>query len=417
MLRVAVLVDHRPNHPGETGGLAGTWERLSRAAVRCPDLDLTVFFLGDAARCVHRSGNVRHVLLPPVLGTHRFPFFREIPTHTDVAPFHPGLYGRLRGFHILHTTDAFHSFAATAQWRSRMSDIPLTTSVQTDIIGWAQVYTPYVLKRILPFPALSRWLVEESSFLQKLQRSMEGRMAKHFKQCGAVFLSNARDEERARRLAPQARRCHLRRGIDLEAFNPAKRDRRGIAGRFDIPNDRRILLFVGRVDPVKGALVAARAVKRLVEEGREVHLLVVGDGSQRKEVGELLGDRATLTGNLPHEELGEIYAGSDMLVFPSDGEVWPNVVMEAMASGLPVLVCRGSAEHLAGGLEEHGIALSGRDPEEWAQAVASLLDRPKALEKMGMAARAAARAHGITWRDVLLQDLLPVWRSLQSTRP
>jgi glycosyltransferase involved in cell wall biosynthesis len=398
------------------GGLAGTWEQLSRAAAGRADLDLTLFFLGDARRCISKGENVRHVLLPPALGTERLPFLRGIPTNTDLAPLHPSLLPRLKGFHVLHTTDAFHAFAKTALWASRLHALPLVNSVQTDIIGWARIYTPRILQRILPGRGLLRLVLDAYGYLDRQERSMERRFGRYMRACSAAFVSHDRDRERINRLAPSTSVHFLRRGMDLEAFHPRHRDRERLRQRFGVPSGRPLLLFVGRIDPVKGAMVAAEAVRRLVQEGLDVHLLAVGDGAQREDVASLLGDRVTLTGNLPHGELGWIYASADLLLFPSEAEVWPNVVMEARASGLPVMACLEGARHVMAGAEEDGILLPHRDSEAWRLAAQGLLDRPERLRQMGWRARRAMEQRAPSWSQVLEEDLLPVWRRVSGPR-
>ncbi len=415
-LKVAVLIDHRPNHPGEVGGLAGTWERLSRVALETTDVDLTLFFIGDEGRVLQLGKNVRYILVPPALGTERFGFLRGIPTNTDLAPVHPGLFRRLRGFDVLHTTDAFHAFAKTAFWRSRLHGVPLFTSIQTDIIAWARIYTPAILEKILPGRSLVRWLLEEYRYLDRQERSMTRRLGRYLRQCQAVFVSHGRDEEMVHRLAPSAQTFLLRRGIDLDLFNPRRRDREGLCRRFGIPAHCTLLLFVGRIDPVKGAVVAAQVVKGLVERGRDTHLLLVGDGSQREDVAQILGQHATFTGNLPHEELGWIYASSDLLLFPSEAEVWPNVVMEARACGLPVMACERGAAHVMEGRGRDGILLPSRDREAWLSAAESLLARPDEMKGMGLKAREVMERDAPSWRQVLEEDLLPVWRRVAGSK-
>jgi glycosyltransferase involved in cell wall biosynthesis len=180
--------------------------------------------------------------------------------------------------------------------------------------------------------------------------------------------------------------------------------------RFGIPRERFLLLFVGRLDPVKGVMVAAEVTRGLLYRKREVHLLVVGDGSQREEVARYLGERATITGNLPHDELGWVYASADLLLFPSEAEVWPNVVAEARASSLPVVACRKGAYHMMLGGGEDGLLLQGRDPKEWIEAVDSLLDDPRALREMGERAREDALSRYPSWEEVIDKDIFPVWK-------
>jgi glycosyltransferase involved in cell wall biosynthesis len=410
LLRIAVLVDHRPNHSGEVGGLAGTWEQLSRAAHNRADLDLTVFFLGDTRQVLPQSHNVRHILLPPLLGTEHWPCFSGIPTHTDLAPIHPALFWRLRKFHLLHTTNTFYAFAKTALWRGRLSRVPLVTSVQTDIIGWARIYTPGVLQRLLPGPVLTRWLLEKYHYLERQERAMERRFGRYVQRCQAAFVSHQRDQERVQRLAPLIP-CHfLRRGLDLQMFHPRLRDRKGLETRYGIPPGGVLMLFVGRLDQVKGVLVAAEVVRRLIERGHKLHLLVVGSGTQRHEVVRLMGDHVTLTGNLAHEELASVYASSDLLLCPSEAEVWPNVVLEARACGLPVIACERGAGHVMQGKGWDGLLLANREPSAWLAAIEPLLDQPELLQEMGQRAWQAVEAQVPSWEQVLEEDLLPVWR-------
>jgi glycosyltransferase involved in cell wall biosynthesis len=410
VLKVAVLIDHRPNHKGEVGGLARTWEQLSSAARGFPQLDLTVFFLGDSYSVVEYGQNVRHELLPPVLGTDKIPFLSATPTHTDLAPFHLPLFRRLAGFDVLHTTDMFYSFANTALWKSRISKLPLVNSVQTDIISMTRTYTPIMLRRILSTESLVEWLIRDLKLLERQARSMEKRMGRYMRRCAGVFVSHQRDLDRARRLAPETPVFPLRRGIDLEGFHPKWRNRNLLLKRFGIPVDKRVLLIVGRVDPAKGAMIAANVVKGLLDRKKNVHLLVVGDGVQRNEVADLLGNAVTLTGNLPHRELGWIYAGSDMLIFPSETEVWPNVVAEAMASGLPVVTCERGAGHVYLDNYQNGILLPNRDIGEWITAIESLLKDDFTLGKMGKKARETIEKQGASWQTILKEDLLPVWQ-------
>lgn len=407
-LRVAVLIDHRPNHPGEVGGLAGTWEQLSRVVAGREDLELTLFFLGDRNREESLGSNLRRVLMKPALGTERLPFLSSIPTHTDLAPINPGLFRRMEGFHLIHTTEAFYAFAKTGLWASKLKKIPLVNSIQTDIISWAGIYTPGILYKILPGPA-ARWLLERYRFLERQERSMERKFARYMRACSAVLVSHPRDMSRLQRLAPKTPLYFLRRGIDLELFHPGRKGRDVLLRRFQIPGSRRLILFVGRLDQVKGVMIAAQVVKALCEEGLEVHFLAVGNGSQAHQVASLLQDRVTLTGNLPHRELGWIYASSDLLLFPSEAEVWPNVVTEARACGLPVLACVEGARHVMLGDGKDGFLLPDRQVDNWVRCTRELLLNPSLLEEMGQRARQHAQTNYPSWKQVLEEDILPVW--------
>jgi glycosyltransferase involved in cell wall biosynthesis len=332
----------------------------------------------------------------------------------------------LRGFDVLHTTDTFRAFARTALWKARLGGIPLVTSMQTDTIGWARIHTPFILQRLLPGHTLAHWLLAKHRYLDRQERAMERRLARYLQSCGAVFVSHPRDQQRVRRLAPATPGFFLRRGLDKDVFHPRLRDPQWLAARFGIPPERTVLLFVGRLDAVKGVLLAANVVRQLVQRDHDVHLLVVGDGAQRQAVATLLGERGTLTGNVPHHQLPGIYASAALLLFPSEAEVWPNVVMEARACGLPVLACTRGAAHVMQGADWNGMLLPDCDPQRWLAATEELLAHPEALRDMGRRTRQAIETDVPTWSQVLQHELLPVWqhvarassvRRMQDVRP
>ena len=411
-LKAAVLIAHRPNHPGEVGGLVGTWERISEVAASSKDIDLTIFFLGDRRKTVDISDNVRRVLFRPALGTERFPFLKGIPTHTDLAPFHPAVLKRLPAFDILHTTDTFYCYAKTAHRVSKRYGIPLTTSVQTDMIAWARIHTPAVIRRIIPLPSVAQTIMDRFQILDRQERSMEKRFGRYCRACRGVFYSHPRDLERIRRLSPSTKTFFLRRGIDRTVFNPNRRDRDALIKRFDIPEGKTVALFVGRLDPVKGIMIAAESVRNALKHGKNAHLLVVGNGSQKEEVKALLQDNVTLTGNIPQSDLGWVYASSDFLLFPSEAEVWPNVVMEAGACGLPVVACVEGAGHVMEGKGVDGFLLPNRDTALWAKTTKELLDDPETLKAMAERTSGDACRNAPSWDEVLNNELLPVWADL-----
>ena len=195
-------------------------------------------------------------------------------------------------------------------------------------------------------------------------------------------------------------------------FDPRLRDRTSLERTHGIAAHTRVLLFVGRLDDCKSCMTAALAARRLLEHGRDIHFIFVGEGARRAEIAELLGDAASLPGILPQAELATLYASSDLFVFPSRTETFGNVVLEARASGLPVVVsARGGAGERVRQNGLDGLRVSSDTPEAWADAITALIDDAAARERIRQAALAdAARMPG--WRDVLEQDLLPVWRAL-----
>ena len=177
------------------------------------------------------------------------------------------------------------------------------------------------------------------------------------------------------------------RGIDLAAFNPTHRN--GYYRRTaNLDDSVTKLLYVGRISREKNLDVLAEAFKTLCRKYNNLHLVIVGDGPYRKEIQkDLASYPATFTGTLDGNDLSQAYASADLFVFPSSTDTFGNVILEAQASGLPVVVTDsgGPRENMIHG--ETGIVVPRQDARALCQAVSSLLDNPKKLENMGRAAR------------------------------
>jgi glycosyltransferase involved in cell wall biosynthesis len=176
------------------------------------------------------------------------------------------------------------------------------------------------------------------------------------------------------------------RGVDLQMFHPAKRNG-FLEFRFQLKNEFK-LLYVGRISREKNLEILTRVFKRLSQDHSDLHLVVVGDGHYLEEMRqELAGTPCTFTGYLQGEELAAAYASCDLFLVPSTTDTFGNVVLEAQASGLPVIVtdAGGPQENLIPG--ETGLVVPGDDEESLLEAVRGLLARPEKLQVMGSMAR------------------------------
>ncbi len=191
----------------------------------------------------------------------------------------------------------------------------------------------------------------------------------------------------------------LPRGLDTELFHPQRRDpdfwrRRGADGP--------VVLYVGRISKEKdlGLLVEIDAL--LKARGVRVQLALVGEGPYRKELQAALPG-AIFTGILTGPELGRAYASADLFIFPSTTDTFGNVVVEAFASGLPVLVSDvGGPRELVEG-PHMGRVLPAHRANQWAEAVADLLMHPIPPEQLArnasqmQAERSWDRAFDLFW--------------------
>ncbi len=192
------------------------------------------------------------------------------------------------------------------------------------------------------------------------------------------------------------------RGIDIEGFRPQKRDP-DFMRRF-VDDKQFKLLYVGRVSKEKDLPLLAKAFKRLSKERDDVSLVVVGDGPYLKEMTEEMdGTRTVFTGYLSGEPLKKIYASCDLFVFPSTTDTFGNVVLEAQASGLPVVVTDrgGPRENMIP--EKTGVVAPGNDIDGISHAIRALVTDETRRKDMGTAAfeymreRSFEKAFDRTW--------------------
>ena len=154
------------------------------------------------------------------------------------------------------------------------------------------------------------------------------------------------------------------------------------------------LLYVGRVSKEKDLDVLVQAFRTLRQEALPVQLSIVGQGPYFDSLSEQLPE-ACFTGYLTGKELARAYASADIFVFPSTTDTFGNVILEAQAAGLPVIVSDegGPAELVTDGV--NGLITKARDAEDFAQAVRQLVQDAELRTRMSAAARAAVA--GRSW--------------------
>lgn len=410
-LRVGVLVD-LPFGP-HSGGHVKCWTRLAEAAARrAGDLDLTVYFTGREVREVPISEHVRYSIVPSVFSTARVGFLSHAPDHTDLAPWHPRVAAALAGFDVIHTTDAYFTHARTALRVARRRRIPLVNSVHTNTPGYARLFTTQTIETLFGKGLASRVLRSGLGLPEFVERRMLRQLARYQRACDFVLVSRPSQLEEIGGIIP-GRVALLRRGIEHRLFRPANRDRGWLASELGIAPGKTVVLYVGRLNRGKNVGLVADAVASLVERGLAIHLLCVGDGDERETILARLGPHASCPGNLEPRTLAAVYASSDLFAFPSQIEEYANVVLEALASGLPVMV---SARSSMGRLlieNVTGFALPGDDVGSWADTISALVRDPVRRRDMSHAARAYAERRLPSWDEVLSSDLLPHWQGVQ----
>lgn len=137
------------------------------------------------------------------------------------------------------------------------------------------------------------------------------------------------------------------RGVDTQAFSPKWRSD-SLRQSWGASKETRVMLYVGRLSPEKEIPVVIQAYFTLRHmHCQDVRLVVVGDGPDRQRLEQLNHDTSIVfTGSLRGQQLAEAYASADVFCFASQVETFGNVVLEAMASGLPVIAYDYACAHL-----------------------------------------------------------------------
>jgi len=183
--------------------------------------------------------------------------------------------------------------------------------------------------------------------------------------------------------ARTGRPCHLmQRGVETGIFAPVQRTRASRDGQL-------VLGYVGRLSVEKNVALLPRVDAELRARGIAAKWLIVGHGAEDEMLRAGLHD-VTMAGVLRGEALAEAYANMDLLVFPSHTDTFGNVVLEALASGVPAIVTPdgGPAHIISAGkaMQDAETGCIARD-EEFAATIAALLAQPETFAAMRVAAR------------------------------
>jgi glycosyltransferase involved in cell wall biosynthesis len=370
-------VAYFPDSFHEVNGVAHT-SRHFEAFARRRNLPFLCVRAGNRAPSLIEDGNVWTLELPRGVLSFalekdlRFDpaFLRHVPLIEEVLDrFKPDL------LHITGPSE-IGMLGAGLAWNLR---IPLAASWHTNVHEYAARRSEWFL-RLLPKE-------QAEAAGQTIEDLAMGAAATFYKRAQVLFAPNLKLCRQLEQLT--GRPCHLMpRGVDAGLFHPSKRDRSA--------DDRdQVLGFVGRLSVEKNVALLARVQEELEQLGhRSFHFLIIGHGAEEEWLRARL-PRAEFTGVLRGEALSAAYANMDLFVFPSHTDTFGNVVLEAMASGVPAIVT-----------PDGGPATIVRDgktgriapDEEFAAAIAGILADP--ARHAGM--RDAARAYSLTasWDSV-----------------
>lgn len=203
---------------------------------------------------------------------------------------------------------------------------------------------------------------------------------------------------------PPARVEVIPLGVDLERFQP--RDRAAARAVLGVAPGDRILLAIGRIQPLKGLDILIRALADMTDRAGVRLLVIGGDDRALPEIARLratadevgVTDAVEFVGPVPHDDLATYYNAADLVVVPSFYESFGLVAVEAMASGVPVVASRvgGLASTVADG--RTGYLIPWRCPEPFAEKIELLLRNEPLRAALGAAG--VLRMQAYSWRSV-----------------
>jgi glycosyltransferase involved in cell wall biosynthesis len=258
-----------------------------------------------------------------------------------------------------------------------------------------------VIARVMEVPVLGSYHTELAAYAglraadPKLELIAYAAMAGFYGQCQVVLSPSPASDEVLRAMGIDGERIgRWDRGVDVERFSPAKRDAASLGGGDGIVS----VLYAGRLTREKGADLLADAFLAARERDPRLHLCLAGGGPEEDALRERLGEHASFLGWLEGDELARAYASADLFLFASRTDTFGQVLLEAQASGLPVVAV---AEGGPCSIVEDGVTgrLCPADAQALADAVVELAAAPLQRERLAQHALEAVRER--TWERAL----------------
>jgi len=275
-------------------------------------------------------------------------------------------------YDIIHVTSP--GPAGVAAWAiAKALELPLVGSYHTELAAYAG-------------------LRSGQGFLEMMANFALG---KFYGACDVVLTPSEASDQRVMDLGVEADKIgRWDRGVDLGRFSPELRDEALLPGEVNV-------LYAGRLTKEKGVYLLADVFEVARERDPRLHLVLAGGGPEEDVLRDRLGEHATFLGWQSGTDLARVYASADVFLFASRTDTFGNVLLEAQASGLPVVAVAegGPATLIADG--ETGLLCSA-DRDALASAVHQIVDSPLLGERLRRSAQTAVA--GRTW-DAALQRL------------
>lgn len=312
-------------------------ENLSEQNVRFHHIDFTrqVFNL--------KQEYIAYRQLKKLVGETSYDF---IHCHTPIGGVIGRLVGHKHGVKVIYTAHGFHFYTGAP------------------LLNW------------LLFYPIEKWLARYTDVLITINEEDYARAKSKFRAKSLKYIRGV--------------------GVDTSVFNPAAIDAAGKKQQLGIPEAAHVLLSVGELNNNKNHAVVMKALKEI--NNPDYHYVICGKGAKKEELGNLaeelgIADQVHLLGF--RTDVAELYAMSDVFLFPSRREGLSVALMEAIASGVPAVVSniRGNKDLVADG--ENGYLVAVDDVQGYAQKIRELIENPQKAKEMSEKGRARIKQFDI----------------------
>jgi glycosyltransferase involved in cell wall biosynthesis len=370
-MRVAVFTD---NDFGKVNGVTTTWRAVLQAA--------------EASRAVRIfTASDGETDLPDYFAAASFGV--GLPWYRDMRVYLPrlGRFARqLRtdGTTVVHVVTP-GPVGLAGRWLADRSGLPLVGSYHTQLGSYVGQFSRS--------PRLGRWF--------------DAYMRWFYGPCASLLVPSKATVDQLRDQGYRPSQLQIwPRGVDIDQFSPERRSP-DLRRAWRVDERQPAILYAGRLSSEKGLAIVEDVQRHLHRRAAAHRFIFAGDGPMRPRLQQLMPD-AVFLGTLPHAGIGAVMASADVLLFPSATDTFGNVVLEAQAAGLPVLVSNrgGPCQQMEDDVT--GVVCAAGDAEGFAAAAARLLRDGGRRAAMGAAARQLAL--GRTW-DAAMRPLFSAWDS------
>lgn len=293
------------------------------------------------------------------------------------------------GVDVIHVTTP-GPIGVTGRWLAARLRVPLVGSYHTHLGDYAATF----------------------SGSTRLGRALDRYMRWCYKDCDPLLVPSIAVRDRLTAIGYRANRLTIwGRGVDTANFAPARASQ-SLRNTWHVDDRRPAILYAGRLSREKGLDLIEPLQRRLHRHGLAHQFVFAGDGPMRSVLETMCPD-AVFLGKLSHDRMAVAMASSDLLLFPSTTDTLGNVVLEAQAAGLPVIVSDqgGPQQQMLPGAT--GFVCAAGEANGFAEAVIALLHRPDRRAAMSRNARMYAETRD--WPRSL-EPLHTAWQTAAARR-